>query len=77
MLDVNQAAVRMYEAKDKQELISATMRDTSAGELENGVEEMIAIAEGRAGHFWEGRDETMTGRPIKGIQRELVGVAGV
>ena len=65
VLDVNQAAVRMYEAKDKQELISATMRDTSAGELENGVEEMIAIAEGRAGHFWEGRDETMTGRPIE------------
>ncbi|MBK6645006.1 MAG: PAS domain S-box protein [Anaerolineales bacterium] len=65
VLDVNQAAVRMYEAKNKQELISATMWETSAGELANGVEEMIAIAGGRAGHFWEGRDETMTGRPIE------------
>ncbi len=65
ILDVNQTAVRMYEAKDKQELIRATMQDTSQGELENGVEEMIAIATGRTSHSWEGGDETMTGRPIE------------
>lgn len=65
VVEINQAAVRMYEAADKQELITATMHETSKGEFENGVEEMIAIAEGRNSHTWEGTDETLTGRSIE------------
>ena len=64
ILDVNQTGVRMYDAKDKQELIQATMRDTSRGELENGAGEMTAIAEGRTSNSWEGSDETLAGKPI-------------
>ncbi len=65
ILDVNLTAVAMYDAKDKQELIESTLRETNQGELENGLEEMISIAKGRVTHSWEGSDETMTGRPIE------------
>jgi PAS domain S-box-containing protein len=63
--DVNTAALRLYEAGSKQELIEETMRVLSQGEQEHNLEDFAAIAENRTGNSWEGSDETLPGRPIE------------
>jgi PAS domain S-box-containing protein len=65
ILNVNTAAMQMYRANSKQELIEGTMRVLSRGEQEHNIEDFIAIAEGRTGNSWEGADETLTGDPIE------------
>ncbi|HNA89324.1 MAG TPA: PAS domain S-box protein [Anaerolineales bacterium] len=64
ILNVNNAAIRMYEAENEEELIENTSREMSPGERENLHKDILAIAAGRTNHQWEGRDETMTGRAI-------------
>ncbi|MBL8051274.1 MAG: PAS domain S-box protein, partial [Anaerolineales bacterium] len=64
ILDVNQAAITLYGAKSKTELIESS-KTLSTGEIENNPEDFIAIAEGKAGHQWDGADETLTGQPLE------------
>lgn len=64
VLDVNQATLNLYGAKNKEELF--TDLDTrSAGEIENNPEDFIAIAEGKTSNNWDGADETLSGEPIE------------
>ncbi|WKZ36729.1 MAG: response regulator [Anaerolineales bacterium] len=65
ILDANIAAVRMYGAKSKDELIRNTKQILGRGEMEHIHEDFIAIAEGRTGNYWEGTDETLTGEPLE------------
>ncbi len=65
ILSVNKAAVRMFRAASKEELIEATQRGMSRGELEHHHEDLIAIANGRTGNNWEGGDETLTGKQLE------------
>ncbi len=65
ILNVNKAALQMYRAASKEELIEGTLLELSKGEAENLSEDLIAIAEGRTGNSWDGMDETMTGEPIE------------
>ncbi|MFT3891072.1 MAG: PAS domain S-box protein [Anaerolineales bacterium] len=62
--DVNQTAVQMFEAADKQELIMTTLEELSEGEREHNLEDILAIADGRISNRWEGADTTCKGRPI-------------
>lgn len=64
ILDVNRAAMQMYEAANKQELIESTVNEISEGEQEHMIRVLTAIAEGRTSLQWEGRDNTMSGRAI-------------
>ena len=65
ILDVNKAALEMYQAGSKDELIQLSTEDFSAGELENLIEDLVAIAEGKTSHGWEGADETCNGMPLE------------
>ncbi|MGZ9235581.1 MAG: PAS domain S-box protein, partial [Anaerolineales bacterium] len=65
ILNVNHAAVQMYEAESKEQLIEWTDQDLSKGETEHLPEVFADIAEGRTGNAWEGEEETLTGRPIE------------
>lgn len=65
VIDVNNTAVKMFEAKNKDELLNFTRQTNSKGELEHGPEDLVAIAEGRTSRSWEGYDETLTGRPVQ------------
>ncbi|MBX3036079.1 MAG: PAS domain S-box protein [Anaerolineales bacterium] len=64
ILDVNQAALKLYGAKNKEELF-ASSESRSAGEIENNPEDFIAIAEGKTSNSWDGADETLSGEPIE------------
>ncbi len=61
ILDVNHAAVEMYRAGTKERLIRETLQETSRGEQEHLIEDLLAIAEGRTSNSWEGADETCDG----------------
>ena len=63
--DVNNAAVSLYEATNKEELLESTRESLSKGEQENNLEDFIAITDGRTSNAWEGADETVTGKPIE------------
>jgi PAS domain S-box-containing protein len=63
--DVNNAALKLYEADSKERLIEETIRVLTQGEQEHNLEDFAAIAENRTGNSWEGADETLTGRPIE------------
>ncbi len=65
VLDVNNAALRMYRAETKAELIEATQRVLSQGDQQHNLEDFVAISEGRTSNFWEGGDETLSGEPIE------------
>lgn len=65
ILSVNNTAVRMYEAESREELIETTDNGLCRGETEHIHEVFADIAEGRLGNSWEGKDETLTGRPIE------------
>ncbi len=65
VLDVNQAGLQMYRAKDKKELIQSTLAAACEGEEEHNREDFIAIAEGKTSNCWEGQDETVTGDPLE------------
>ena len=65
IVDVNKAALKMYQADNKEELIRIAMKDFSKGELENIIEDLVAVAEGKPSHEWEGADETLKGKPIE------------
>ncbi len=65
IVDVNNAALRMYKANSREELFNSTFETLSQGEQEHLYEDFIAIAEGKSSHTWEGGDETMTGEPLE------------
>ena len=65
ILDVNKAAIRMYGAESKEQLIDSSMQVLSKGERENSINDFIAIAEGRTSNYWEGGDETLSGDYIE------------
>jgi len=63
--DVNRAALQMYRAKSKDDLIETTRLALSRGQMEHIHEDFIAIAEGKTSNSWEGADQTLTGEPIE------------
>jgi PAS domain S-box-containing protein len=65
ILDINKAALQMYQADSKESLLEGVQRLLSKGEWQNYYEDLICITEGRTGNSWEGSDETLTGRPIE------------
>lgn len=65
ILDVNYTAVEMYRAGTKERLIRETLEETSRGEQEHGIEDLLAIAESRTSNSWEGADETCDGAPLE------------
>ncbi|MFN8384004.1 MAG: PAS domain S-box protein [Anaerolineales bacterium] len=65
VLDVNSSTLKMYHAPSKEELIDDTMQALSKGEVENNLEDFIAIAEDRTSNSWDGGDETMDGEPLE------------
>ncbi|MBI5823324.1 MAG: PAS domain S-box protein [Chloroflexi bacterium] len=64
VLDVNQATLTMYQAKDRESLFVG-IQEPSLGELDHNHEDFIAIAEGRTANGWDGADKTMTGEPLE------------
>jgi PAS domain S-box-containing protein len=62
ILDVNQAAVRLYEAADKTDLIRGLDRILTAESYVVLAEELIALAEGKTVFESEAIDQTFTGR---------------
>ena len=65
IMDVNSAALQMYQASSKESLIHDTIQVLSGGELEHNHQDFIAIAEGKKNNSWDGADETLTGEPIE------------
>ena len=65
ILDVNSAALKMFSAFSKEELIKHSDQSPSIGELEHNPEDFVAIAEGRTSNSWDGSDETLDGEPIE------------
>ncbi|PWB69633.1 MAG: hypothetical protein C3F07_19110 [Anaerolineales bacterium] len=65
VLDVNNAALQMYEAESKQALIEETVRVLTTGEQDHNLEDFLAIAQGRTDNQWDGTDETLPGRPLE------------
>jgi len=63
--NVNLAALRMYGAKSKRELIKATHQTVSPGEWLHIHEDFQAIADGRHSNHWDGADETISGEPLE------------
>ncbi|MBE0680679.1 MAG: PAS domain S-box protein [Anaerolineales bacterium] len=64
IVDVNNMAVEMFQAENKEHLIRFTSQGTSKGELEHVHEFLADIADGKTSHSWEGVDETLTGQLI-------------
>ena len=64
VLDVNQATLNMYHAKDKKSMIEIT-QVPSQGEINHYHEDFIAIAEGRTSNSWDGPDSTANGEPLE------------
>jgi PAS domain S-box-containing protein len=62
ILDVNQAGVRLYEARDKAELINGLERILTPESNVVLAEELIALAEGKTVFESEATDQTFTGR---------------
>ncbi len=62
VLDVNQAAVRLYEAGDKAALLNGLDRILTAESYDVLTEELIALAEGKTLFERETTDQTFTGR---------------
>ncbi|HEX9839974.1 MAG TPA: PAS domain S-box protein [Anaerolineales bacterium] len=65
IVDVNNAAMKMYRADSKEQLIQSTIQVLSKGEQEHNLEDFIAIADGKLSNSWEGADKTLTGEPIE------------
>ena len=65
ILNVNKAALELYQAKSKEELIQSTLQGMGKGELEHWIDDLTAIANGEMTHRWEGGDETMNDTPIE------------
>ena len=72
VLDVNQAAVRLYEARDKTELLSGLERILMPESYEVLREEVIAFAEGQTVFESEATDQTFTGRKNHILLKALV-----
>ena len=65
ILDINKAAVRMYGANSREELLKNMELGPSQAELDQVREFLISMADGKLSHTWEGPDRTMTGQPIE------------
>jgi PAS domain S-box-containing protein len=65
IIDVNQATLKMYHATSKQDLYKSMDEGLSESEVEHMSQALLAIAEGKISHSWEGPDETIDGKPIE------------
>jgi len=65
IVDINKAALQMYQAESREELIRNFTKVIDAGPAASFLEELICIAEGRTTYSWEGPDRTLTGQPIE------------
>src|SRR5262249_38252335 len=72
VLDVNQACVQLYEAKDKAELISGLGRILAPESYTTLTQLMIALAEGKKVFEVEGADQTFTGKKNYILLRALI-----
>jgi len=63
--NVNQAALRMYGAKTKRELIETVHQIIGSGERLHIHEDFQAMVAGRRGNRWEGTDETVSGERLE------------
>ena len=65
ILDVNNAALRMYGANNREELLQNMELGSSQAELDQVRSFLISIADGKLSHSWEGPDRTISGQPIE------------
>jgi PAS domain S-box-containing protein len=65
ILDINKAALQMYQADSKESLLEGAQGLLRKGEWKNYYEDLICIAEGRTDNSWEGYDETLKGKSIE------------
>lgn len=65
ILDLNETALKMYDAKSKGDLINSVNENMTRGELETIREVLIAIAYGMTSSIVEGTDETLNGEPME------------
>ena len=72
VLDVNQAAVKQYEARDKGELIAGLHRVVAPPSHGVLTDELIALAEGQTVFEAETTDQTLTGRVNHILLKTLV-----
>lgn len=64
ILDINQAALKLYGANSIEELIERS-EEASLGEIENNYKDFIAIAEGKTTNQWDGTDTTLGGEALE------------
>lgn len=64
ILDINQAALKLYGANNVEELIKSS-EEASFGEIENNHKDFIAIAEGKTTNQWDGTDITLGGEALE------------
>ena len=64
IVDVNKAALQMYEAKSREDMLNNLKHFFYQNAPESFLEELIAVAQGQATFHWEGDDRTLTGRHI-------------
>lgn len=65
ILDVNKAAVQMYQAESKEALLEGMHQLLSKGEWKNYCADLICIAEGGTSNSWVGSEETLTDKGIE------------
>ncbi|HEU0296373.1 MAG TPA: PAS domain S-box protein [Anaerolineales bacterium] len=65
ILDINRAALEMYQAESKQALLDGIEQLFKEGGWKNFCEDLICVAEGKTGNSWEASEETFTGKPIE------------
>jgi PAS domain S-box-containing protein len=65
ILDINRAALEMYQAESKQVLLDRIEQLFRKGGWRNFCEDLICIAEGRTRNSWEASEESFTGKPIE------------
>jgi PAS domain S-box-containing protein len=65
VLDVNQATLDLYRAKDKDELLGALTVVFSKESFESFRDELTAIAEGKPRFHWEGVNQTLDGKRLE------------
>jgi putative nucleotidyltransferase with HDIG domain len=64
VLDVNKAAVQLYQAKSKADLTGSLSEVVSPEIRDHLRDELVSVAEGRTKYTWDGHDKTLAGTPL-------------
>ena len=64
VVDVNKAALKLYQAQSKQDLLLNLAEVLDPETLKHFQEELVGLAEGRTQYNWEGPEKTLTGERI-------------